>query len=423
MAINRILYAPEWSVYATFSIPSSGFKLIYPKQGYTNWFIQDDQGTEKQLGISNYYKNGLSVSSYGTSSLLDKEISVALGRGLTFAGNYQGSTISVFGITTDMVSSSGGATSGYVLSSAGTNFAWVPLTAPGVSGTTNKIPKFATSTTLTDSLLTDDGTQVVLGVTPSFVSASFSNTGNFYNSGKIYLKDSGNLYLQASSGILVQTDQNFVIQDELGYKYLTLTTDNTGLSGSYTFSLLRGTLQVGDYTTGSYFIYTGDVTFNNNTITKRKFYLNGTYLFDDVSSNLALGYDALNGNDLATSSNFNIAIGASALGGLTANSTSNIAIGAGSLLSATTSSHNIAVGYRSLRNNRSDYNIGIGTDTLFSNTTGQYNVGLGYQTLYSNTSGYQNTAIGNLALYANTSAIFNTAIGNQALESNTTGNS
>ena len=67
------------------------------------------------------------------------------------------------------------------------------------------------------------------------------------------------------------------------------------------------------------------------------------------------------------------------------------------------------------------YNTGIGSQALFTNTTGKYNSGIGFNVLYSNTSGAYNTAVGSAALFANTTGSGNTATGDDALNANTTG--
>ncbi|MFA6514774.1 MAG: tail fiber domain-containing protein [Candidatus Paceibacterota bacterium] len=70
---------------------------------------------------------------------------------------------------------------------------------------------------------------------------------------------------------------------------------------------------------------------------------------------------------------------------------------------------------------KGSYNVSLGYQALYSNTSGNYNVGLGYQALYSNTSGVNNSAFGYQALYSNTSGGNNSAFGYQALELNVDG--
>jgi hypothetical protein len=61
------------------------------------------------------------------------------------------------------------------------------------------------------------------------------------------------------------------------------------------------------------------------------------------------------------------------------------------------------------------YNILIGRDAGYSNTTGSTLIAIGERAAYANTIGHSNIAIGNLALTANTAMGGNTAIGNEAL--------
>jgi hypothetical protein len=81
---------------------------------------------------------------------------------------------------------------------------------------------------------------------------------------------------------------------------------------------------------------------------------------------------------------------------------------------------NTGVGYHALLNNMgiqypfesiSTDNTAIGSDALFSNTTGNFNVASGNEALYSNTTGGWNTADGESALYSNTTGSNNTAVG------------
>jgi Chaperone of endosialidase len=67
-------------------------------------------------------------------------------------------------------------------------------------------------------------------------------------------------------------------------------------------------------------------------------------------------------------------------------------------------------------------NTAIGTNTLFSDTTGNDNTATGVAALGNNTTGLNNTATGVIALGLNTTGNNNTAAGYQALDGNTTGN-
>ena len=79
------------------------------------------------------------------------------------------------------------------------------------------------------------------------------------------------------------------------------------------------------------------------------------------------------------------------------------------------SSANVGIGQQSLSSNTTGYsNTAVGYQACISNTTGYYNFGLGAQALYNTNIGYQNTAIGGQALFANTSGHTNIGIGTSA---------
>jgi len=102
----------------------------------------------------------------------------------------------------------------------------------------------------------------------------------------------------------------------------------------------------------------------------------------------------------------------------------NVGIGHQSLLSNTTGNYNTANGYHSLYfNTTGSQNTANGYQSLRYNTTGSQNTANGYQSLYFNTTGNYNTANGMYSLLYNTTGSNNTANGWYSLYSNTTGNS
>lgn len=66
-------------------------------------------------------------------------------------------------------------------------------------------------------------------------------------------------------------------------------------------------------------------------------------------------------------------------------------------------------------------NVGLGLNSLYTNTTGSSNIGIGVQSLFLNTSGRNNTAIGHFAMRANTVGESNMSIGSFSLSKNTSG--
>jgi hypothetical protein len=104
-------------------------------------------------------------------------------------------------------------------------------------------------------------------------------------------------------------------------------------------------------------------------------------------------------------------------------SSCNIGIGEDTLYSNTTGYSNTAVGVESLALNTTGYNnVGLGQETLQHNTTGHHNVGVGLQALNANTTGHSNAGVGTYVLRNITTGYGNTAIGDNTGLGITTGN-
>jgi hypothetical protein len=247
MATNKILNIQQWATAATVSNPESGYKKIYPKTGSDYWYTVDDQGYEKEIGVSLDVKNGLKLTTLSPSSIYNYQLDLALGGGLTFSGDFAGSLVSVSGLTAGSLSSVGGATAGYILSVTGSGqFNWIQSTpGAGVSGTTNRIAKFNSPTSVSDSLIRDDGSNVYIGVTPSSAVGLLNVNGDFF-ANKYYISDNINAFINYANGVYVQTDSGFKINNYSGptaYSYLSFNYDN---ASSYTFSVLDGLVEIGD---------------------------------------------------------------------------------------------------------------------------------------------------------------------------------
>jgi hypothetical protein len=125
--------------------------------------------------------------------------------------------------------------------------------------------------------------------------------------------------------------------------------------------------------------------------------------------------------------------------GVSSTGAGNTAMGTQALYTNSTGTQNAAVGYQALYNNTASYNTalgyqaGIGISSGYLNTaiglqamghtavvTGTENVGIGYYSLGNLTSGTFNMGIGDYALQTNTTGSNNTAIGGSALNSNDT---
>jgi len=132
----------------------------------------------------------------------------------------------------------------------------------------------------------------------------------------------------------------------------------------------------------------------------------------NVSNSKTAGYQINGGTVLNTLFTANLIIGEDAGANLNSGSTSNTFIG-------------YRAGYTATNTNTGSFglgsNIGVGSESLYSNIDGYGNIAMGEQSLYYNTVGSANIAIGHKALQANTTARGNTAVGGTALYSNTTG--
>jgi len=85
-------------------------------------------------------------------------------------------------------------------------------------------------------------------------------------------------------------------------------------------------------------------------------------------------------------------------------------------------SSNTGVGSHSLyRNTTGNHNTGVGSHSLSQNTTGIDNSGVGTSSLYYNTTGRKNTGVGSYSLWQNTTGNYNTGVGADSLSQNTTG--
>jgi hypothetical protein len=188
-------------------------------------------------------------------------------------------------------------------------------------------------------------------------------------------------------------------------------TDNSFNLGSSAFSWKDGYFDGDIYLDGNRFV--SNANHLSNTLVGTGAGNSLTPIFTD---NSFLGYRA----GYSNAANFNTAVGSQALYSNTSGQTNSV-LGYNALYMNATGSNNCAMGYKTLYYNTASNNTAIGFQSQFSNTSGTGNVSNGYKALYSNTTGYNNTAIGSSALYFNTMGYSNTALGNLALYSNTTG--
>jgi hypothetical protein len=138
------------------------------------------------------------------------------------------------------------------------------------------------------------------------------------------------------------------------------------------------------------------------------------------NNNTAFGSNTFGGNASTNpSSPYNTAIGSDALFSITTGE-ANTGVGEAALYSNTSASGSTAMGLNSLRDNTVDANTAYGDSSAASNSTGTANTAIGYQALALNTTSVDNTAVGYAAL-KNSTGNNNTATGTVALTATTSG--
>jgi trimeric autotransporter adhesin len=145
----------------------------------------------------------------------------------------------------------------------------------------------------------------------------------------------------------------------------------------------------------------------------------------DVGPNVAVGWQALESNTLASA---NTAVGYQALHSFTTGPMTLEQVGLctdvgfQALANSTGGFGNSGFGYQALLNNSDGAgNTAMGVSALASNTSGNSNVAIGISALFHNNAGGSNTAVGPSALQNNVDGSDNTAIGGDALIGHMTG--
>ncbi|MFZ3012059.1 MAG: hypothetical protein WA060_03665, partial [Minisyncoccia bacterium] len=221
-----------------------------------------------------------------------------------------------------------------------------------------------------------------------------SSVGTAYIDNR-YANAAGNIYFRTQTN---GTPVNAMTILGSGYVGIGTTGPNQQLEITQNFRLPSTTYNAGApygviYKDGNRFIHNFNYG-NNGTVTT-----NGNNTFVGINAgNLTMGSTATGSGDASN----------------------NTGVGSYSLYSNTTGGSNTAIGMSSLYSNTTGgSNTAIGNSSLYSNTTGNSNTANGYTSLYSNTTGGSNTAIGNQSLRLNSTGSYNTAIGDASLFSTT----
>lgn len=260
-----------------------------------------------------------------------------------------------------------------------------------VSGTTNYVAKFTSSTAIGNSQIFDNGTGVGIGTASPATDLQISRAG----SSTVRLTNTSN-----------STNMELGISTALGF---------IGTQSNSAFALNTNNVERIRITSG------GNVGINQ-TAPAAQFVANGTTL---INTNTDNGVDKLQVSGSAIASELKVNTNGQTALISTRNAGSgfeNLWIGGGGQ-SATNGGQNTSLGINALLSTTSGYqNTAIGHETLRLTTTGCCNDAFGQSTLRNNTTGSSNTGFGNSALYYNTTGSTNAAIGTLSLGSLTSGN-
>lgn len=286
---------------------------------------------------------------------------------------------------------------------------WFVITEPSTSGmsgtlTANYIPKAATSSTLTNSIIYQDGHNIAIGTTTAVaklhVLQNTVGTGakafsvNFATIGEtFYLDDNGYAYYYgggftvAGSNAILNLVSNGGVSPSIKFKY------NNGASTS---GFLYGVGASMFFETPAFGL--GSSYFNPQA----RFHVQGV---NSTSANFALKVDNSASSPLLYVRNDGN-VYSHGVGSIV----TNTAFGLNSLLSNLTGSDNTVYGVNAMRvNTTGTNNTAVGVNALY-NSNGSFNTATGYISLESNT-GDRNTAFGYGSLSVNTTGIRNTAVG------------
>lgn len=291
----------------------------------------------------------------------------------------------------------------------------------GGVGTTNFISKFASSSTLGNSMIQDDATTVTLnGSTLSdggILGSELLSSANWTSTNWTGTWSTGYDHTTGNTTTLTNT-----IAATIGVYYQIAYTVSGYTAGTFTVTF-GGVTSEGQSATGADGLL---ATTTGNLIITPTSNFDGSIILSiktiSVSSPTFVLKNSSNTptNEMrASASNFLIGYGA---GKRITTGNSNVAISNDALASNTTGNWNTALGTQSLQNNTTGYgNSGNGVYSLYSNVDGDYNIANGYQSLFSNTTGQYNSALGAFSLGSQTTANQNTGVGYSALRNQLTG--
>jgi hypothetical protein len=308
-------------------------------------------------------------------------------------------------------------------------------TGSSVSGTTNTIAVFTSSTALGDSIITQSGSTATvtgtLNATTAFnlAGASINTTGTLTN---VAYKAQNNSFTVAQTfaagislsggtpsthGLMLPSGTPAVTTTNL-YNASDILTWTGGLSLNTSANSALVTMALrGGGAAGAYTLANSGVVFKNGAGTEQwRIWGTDPSAANFNAANLYVGFEAgLNQpTDNVSAGTFNNGFGWKALRAISTGD-ANVAVGDSTLMVLTTGSLNVAIGAEALTTLISGLgNVAVGSGALQDINDDSYNVAVGGNALTALTAGTENVAVGQDALWVLTSGNNNIALGERA---------
>ena len=278
---------------------------------------------------------------------------------------------------------------------------WLGYTPANANGTINQVAKFTGTTTLGDSSIFDNTTNVGINTISGFLGytqiTSANSTvspggggGAFTATSQLMLASNSSFAINAGGvinfGGKFNTAQNYVGFGRIGGRKENAISGN--IAGYLNFEVAENSN--GGFLERMRISSLGNVGIGTIAPTQR-LHVVGRMILDNGQESSYIGTN-------------------SGIADLATTFTRNVGVGARTFQNNITGAKNVAVGVSALQASLGDDNVAIGFETLKTNTVAS-NSALGYQALTAATTATENTAVGKFALREILTGGFNTALG------------
>ena len=278
---------------------------------------------------------------------------------------------------------------------------WLGYTPANANGTINQVAKFTGTTTLGNSSIFDNTTNVGINTISGFLGYTQITSAN-----SLVSPGGGGGAFTATSQLMLASNSSFAIDAggviNFGGKYNTVQNyvgfgRIGGRKENAISSNIAGYLnfEVAENSNGGFLERMRISSLGNvgiaTTAPTQKLHVVGRMILDNSQESSYIGTN-------------------SGIADLATTFTRNVGVGARTFQNNITGAKNVAVGVSALQASLGDDNVAIGFETLKTNTVAS-NSALGYQALTAATTATENTAVGKFALREILTGGFNTALG------------